>query len=350
MGSFPRGRHRVLLASGLLTVALAASAGIGVGALVFASATPESLSTPVPVNDVPVSEREFEDRRTVEVGLTLRADTVLAAPGSGRITAIACQAGAALESGRSSLAIDGRPVVNLATAVPLWRDLARGDRGDDVHALQAELARLGHELVVDGVVRASTVRAYRALLGGLDGKVDASIDAVERARVLWLPATPVSLAECTVATGADVVAGDKIATVPNGLAGAAITHLPDGLAPGDRVLVIDGASVPIESDGRVTSAEALAAIAATPTYAQAVKGGSTTLTASLALANPVTVSVVPPGALYDLDGEAACVSENGIARAVQVLGSELGQSFVNVEEGAAPETIDLDPAGALPCR
>lgn len=345
-----RGGRRGLIAIALLGVAVVGSAGVGVGALVFAPATPESLATAAPISEAPVTSREFADPRTVEVGLTLRADTLLASPASGRVTALTCQSGAVLESGRTDLAVDGRGIVNLATTVPLWRDLVRGDRGDDVKALQSELARLGHPVSADGVVRGSTITAFRALLAGPDAKPDPTITTVELARILWLPAAAVEVSECAIATGADVAAGDKVASVPNGLADAAITHLPTGLAAGDRVLTIDGVSAPVEADGRVVAPEALTAIAGSQMFAATIKAGTSSLTASLALAAPVEVSVVPPGALYNLDGDLGCVSSGGSARAVKVLGSELGQTFVTFDDGAALASVDLTPSGAKPCR
>ena len=39
--------------------------------------------------------------------------------------------------------VNGVSVVALATATPMYRDLATGDKGDDVLALNNELARLG---------------------------------------------------------------------------------------------------------------------------------------------------------------------------------------------------------------
>ena len=41
----------------------------------------------------------------------------------------------------ANLSIDGAPLLNLATSVPLWRDLGVGDEGADALALRAELIK-----------------------------------------------------------------------------------------------------------------------------------------------------------------------------------------------------------------
>ena len=46
-----------------------------------------------------------------------------------------------LTSGKTAMKVNGVSVVALATATPMYRDLATGDKGDDVLALNNELAR-----------------------------------------------------------------------------------------------------------------------------------------------------------------------------------------------------------------
>jgi len=338
------------IALGVLASVVAVSAGIGAGAVVFTDATPTSLQSTATVTSAPVTERPFEDKRTVEVTLTLGTDTALTAPTSGRVTSLSCQAGGDFTSGATNLSIDGRRVLNLATSVPLWRDLVSGDEGEDVTALQEELVRLGYDVAVRGTVGPRTLAAVSDLFRKA-GDTAFTTGDVPASRILWLPDAEVSVASCTAATGATIEEGGDVAALPGGLAAAAISRLPEGLAPGDRVLTVDGTAVPVDADGRVTSTEALATLEATTSYQQAVQTDATTLSGSYALAEPVTVSVVPPGALYDIDGGAACIASDGAAQPVQVVGSELGQSFITVEADAAPPgEVDLDPDGRRSCR
>lgn len=345
-GTETSGGGRAIVGLIVLASIVAATAGVGVGALAFAPAVPETLREAAPVRSAPVGQRSFDDKRKVEVTLTPRTDTALRAQGPGRITSLSCQAGTSFESGRSNLSIDGLPSVNLATAVPLWRDLGVGDRGDDVRALQTELARLGQAVAVDGTVGRVTLRAVGALLGA----EAAGLDSVPVSRIVWLPAPSVVVSSCAVSTGDSIAVGDPIAGLSGGLAAAAITRLPAGRVPGSRVLLLDGERFPVDSSGAVTSAEGLSGIAASASYAEVLRSSATSITASYALAEPVAVSVVPPGALYRLDGRSACVlPADGRPRAVEVIGSELGQSFVTFASGSAPARIQLSPEGAPAC-
>ncbi|MDR0416449.1 MAG: hypothetical protein LBH76_03880, partial [Propionibacteriaceae bacterium] len=86
-----------------------------------------------------VTKQIYDDARTVTLTLTAGPEQRFQTPRSGRVTSSACAAGAEFISGGSALSVDGVPVLGLATAVPLWRDLALGDAGPDVAALGAEL-------------------------------------------------------------------------------------------------------------------------------------------------------------------------------------------------------------------
>ena len=126
-----------------LALVTAAALGAAVTGLLLADAAPTALREPVPVTSAPVTQRSFDDARTVELALTLGADVSLTAPASGRVTALTCRPDTPFSSGGSNLSINGAPLLNLATAVPLWRSLGVGDEGADVLALREELIRLG---------------------------------------------------------------------------------------------------------------------------------------------------------------------------------------------------------------
>lgn len=118
--------------------------------------------------------------------------------------------------------------------------------------------------------------------------------------------------------------GEKLASLPGALSAAQLTRIPDGVRPGERILVIDGERIAVDADGRLSSAEALAMLAKTPSFFVAVNTAASSLSASWELATPINVVVAPPAALYDIVGDRACVSTEGKAYAVSVIGSELG--------------------------
>ncbi|WP_029069046.1 peptidoglycan-binding protein [Jonesia quinghaiensis] len=60
------------------------------------------------------------------------------------VTERIAKAGATVPSGKPVVSIAGYPVFVLSIPFPLYRDLAPGDSGQDVKALQTELSRLGH--------------------------------------------------------------------------------------------------------------------------------------------------------------------------------------------------------------
>lgn len=108
--------------------------------------------------------------------------------------------------------------------------------------------------------------------------------------------------------------------------------------------------MPVGSDGAVTDPAALAEIAASSAFADARRGSSATIAASSALAEPITVSVVPPGALYGVQGRKGCVVNGSGARPVEIIGSELGQSFVRFRAGEPPSGVVLSPERPPACK
>lgn len=335
---------KVKLGLGAMALTITAALGVAVGALFVTDATPPQLATAPEITAAPITQQQFSDQRTVEVTLTSGTKTSLTTPRAGRVTRVDCQPGAVLNSGTSSLAIDSAPIVSLATTVPLWRDLYPGDRGEDVTALHAELNRLGH-LVTGDSVTSATVQAITAILraAGETGP----ISGVPLERIMWLPAAQTTVESCGVALGSQVAAHAPIATLPGGLAAARIALLPTDAAPGPRVLLVDGQSIAVSADGVVTD---LAALAQTSSYQQASHGQLGALSASYVLAEPVDALVVPPAALYQFDGTAACLASEPAPVAVQVVGSELGRSFVVAEGETTPETALLTPNEDASCR
>ncbi|RUR01106.1 peptidoglycan-binding domain-containing protein [Labedella endophytica] len=343
-----RARGGRALGAVLVALVVAFAIGVGIAAIVVAPASPQALETPDTITAVPVGVQPFDDARSVDVGFSLGSATTLTSPGDGRVTRFACAAGDSIRSGESLLAIDGSPVLTLSTRVPLWRDLVEEDTGDDVRALQQELARLGEPVTVDGILGTETLdaleRRFRAI-----GDTEV-LEAITAMRILWIPSPSVAIDACELGTGASVAVGEPLATLAAGLAAATVEQLPDDLVPGERVLVVDGERLPLTSDGIVTDTAALATLTSSSSLREAVLGEATSFTASMELAEPVDISVVPPSAVVAIDGATGCVVAGDVARPVDIVGSQLGQTLVRfTDDAAAPPSVAVQPAESTTC-
>jgi len=338
-----RGRPGVTAATvGIAVVALVA-AGTVVGAVLLGQDPPASVAAPGGARVAPVSVETYDGTRRAPATPLLAEPTTLTLGAFGRVRSSACAPGAVLASGSSPLVLDDRPMLALATAAPLWRDLDVGSRGQDVTDLQTELARLGHAVSVDGVYGPGTRAAVRAVLAG-HGVVRPS-GALASSDVMWLPAPEVTVATCAVAVG-DAFAGGEVATVGGGLVALEI----GGTDPVEGWVARFGdAAAPVNPDRTVTDPAFLAAVAASPMLDWSQEEGPGTLDLELALAEPVQVAVVPPAAVFGLTADRGClVADDGGVLPVRVVASALGQTLVEVD-GPVPDQVSLDPGDDLTC-
>jgi hypothetical protein len=73
----------------------------------------------------------------------------------------------------------------------------------------------------------------------------------------------------------------------------------------------------------------------------AALAGDGTVAASLRLTAPVQVTVVPPQAVTTTDGRTGCVQADGKPVAVSIVGSQLGQTYVVLADGATASEVAL---------
>lgn len=327
----------------------AVAAGSIVTAILLVPAAPPTLQEGSEPSTVDVVEQDFSDSRAIELTVTTASEISLNSPTSGRVTSFSCVTGSTVTSGQSFISINGEPVLTLATSVPLWRDIAVGDSGADVNALQQELARLGIPVAVDGMFGVATLAAYHELLSAAGtSNID---DIASLQRILWIPSPSVSIENCTSTIGATLDQGDPLATLPRTLDSARISILPAALLPGDRVIDIGGFAVPANPDGQVTDATGLAIIEGTPDYALATaKDMASPISATLSLKEPARVVALPPSAIYGVDGVEGCVLARGVGIAVRVAGSQLGRTFVVFEGANKPTAVALQPKEEPSCR
>lgn len=339
---------------------------VGVAAIVAASVAgtlvalsvpvpaPSVLSTPHPQTIVPVTQRAFADDRQAQLQVNTGPVRAVVSPRPGRLTSLTCRSGGRLESGTAFASIDGDRIVALATAVPLWRELRHGDRGDDVRALQEELARLGQPIHPDGVVGRGTIRAAAAVRGTESARGEAQ-ETVDPADFAWIPEPEVTVAECAGVVGAPVAEGDVLIGLPVAVVAARLTTLPAPATPGARVVRVGSEEVSVDSEGAVTEAEALARIGATAEFLSTSAGASedTAIPVQWSLETPLNALVVPPSALWDVKDGSACVmpaEKSARPLLVDVLGSELGQSFVRPSEERSATAVRSSPPKSRSCR
>ncbi len=138
--------------------------------------------------------------------------------------------------------IDGAPVAWVPAEAPLHRDLAEGDEGDDVEALEQALADGGHDPGdVDGTYDAETAEAVRSWQADLEVT---ETGAVALADVVSFPAGTV-VVEPGAGVGAVVSPGQPLATV----AAPAALHVAAAVEGGDIATVAEGDVVAVRLDG-----------------------------------------------------------------------------------------------------
>ncbi|UAJ78691.1 peptidoglycan-binding protein [Leifsonia sp. ZF2019] len=320
----------------------------------FSPAVPASLAGPSAAAEAPIAYRDFTDPRTVSLAFTSHPESPLVSEASGRLTASSCSPGTTVESGLPFASMNGEPLIALATSAPLWRDLAAGDRGDDVRSLQAELTRLGFPVTNDGAVGTQTLAAVAKLFARAgDDALPAT--TISTARFVWLPTPATTILACDAHVGESLGVGGTLATAVGGLASVSIVPLPRDLVDGARTLTVDEVTVPVDRAGDVTATEALSALAGTPSYASATASSRETGSASeaisgqLALEAPVEIATVPPTAVHSVRGNSGCLSSRGTGYPVTIVGSQLGQTFVRFAGEARPTSADLSPTGDSAC-
>lgn len=336
-------------AVGLLLVSAIAAGGAGalVAYLLVSPPTPESLAPAHVVTSAPVVAQSFTDPRPIEVVISREAGVELRLARSGLLTSTSCAVGARAVSGATSFAIDGVPLVNLHTTVPLWRDLVPGDRGVDVDALKAELNRLGRDVSPGPRLGSTDLESLEGVLASA-GR-DITLDAVTPGDFVWLPSPEISFSSCAAQVSAAVDAGASAATTDGGMA-LSLGAAPAGLLPGSRVLTVDGVVLSLDGSLGVTDVSAASSVAATASYRDARGDGDgiqpVTITATIELVEPVPASAVPPSAVTVTGDTSGCVTDaEGVAYPVAILTSQLGSTVVSFD-GDAPASVLLKAASS----
>jgi hypothetical protein len=331
-----------------VAVVLSAGVAFATGLTLAPSPAPDALASAALAETIAVATVPFKDSKTVQFTVTQTESRKLIAGLGGTVTSSSCTAGEAVTSGTSTFGVDGVPLINLATATPLWRDLGPGDTGEDVRALQTELTRLGHPTPVTGTLDRSTLDAYARLAATLNAPATGAW--VPRDQTIWLPLPTQTVQKCTTPPGSRIAAGQEIADLRAQVTSARIANIPQTAAPGARALIIDGHTFAVTADGRITESSALTDLARLPSFATAEASDTPgTLAAQYELATPARVLGVPPGALFGIEATSACISSRNVTYPVAILGSQLGVTFVTGDKTEGMTEIDLKPGPEARC-
>lgn len=349
--SVPVPKRRGNGAVALLCLASAAVAAALIAFMLY-QPIPASLATAAAPKWIPLTEEELTDSRLVDLELTLGDEATLRSPVTGLITGSECSAGTSIVSGTTTFRVEKLPLVSLHTAIPLWRDLSFGVEGDDVAALQRELARLGYLVTETERFDWQTWVAWDALAETLGGDTDYGTLAL--AQVLWLPEADTRVAACPIGLGQSATQGEPLVKLPRPLLAGAVTSYPTDLVPGVRRLVVDTIDIEVDEVGRLSPA-GLASLEDTDSFTSfSLSPDDAAPTAELVLADPVAVYPVPPAAVAmtgDTDGCVTLDAGDGSAdpAAVTVVASRLGRSYISFAETPEGTRIQARADRGLTC-
>lgn len=284
----------------------------------------------------------FSDPRTLPLQASLAPSVELSAAVGGRVTHLACSAGFALRSGDVAMRIDDRPVVALASAVPFYRDITWGVSGADTDALRGALKGLGYSVAetgrYDGELR-DAVAAFQR-----DHGISPADGNFLLASVLWIPDAQSVPRECPLKIGQPYASGDVYATVSGALHSLrVVTSSDNDLVPGARRVTVLGVEATMNESGVIDDPSEVGAIQSAPSFAATLAAiDSTPMTAQSSLVSPVPVVSLPPAALYDVSGSAACVEGEDGAVAVEIIGTGMGATLVTFVGDTAPTEVVLN--------
>ena len=206
----------------LLAVVTVAALAVGACALFLPDRPPELLSPARQVTSAPVNTQEYTGSQQVTVVPTVSASRQLLGNATGTVTAD--WSGSGLTSGRAAYQVNGRAVVALNTAIPLYRDIRPGDVGQDALAVNNELNRLGYSSSPD-----STTFTWYTQLGWQQLMIDQGNDSdgtLLLADTLWIPSPSVTVANWSGTVGAMVSAGAPVGEIPGTITRLQRHHRP----------------------------------------------------------------------------------------------------------------------------
>ncbi|WP_082822942.1 peptidoglycan-binding domain-containing protein [Microbacterium sp. T32] len=283
----------------------------------------------------------FADPRTLPLEMDMSPSIELSSSASGRVTALACSKGRVLGSGDIAMRIDGQPVAALASEQPFYRDITWGAEGADVDGLRVALRDLEYSVSASGRYGGDLHDAVAAFQR--DRGIEPADGSLLLSSILWIPNAQTVPSECSLSLGQTYAGGDLFATVRGDLRSLRVVQDVDNvMVPGPRRVTVLGVQASLSEDGVVDDPEQVSDIQSAPTFAATLAAiESTPLTAQSALATPVQVVSLPPAALFDVSGSAACVEGPVGAVPVEIVGTGMGATLVRFPGGSTPSEVVL---------
>lgn len=243
----------------ILTVLVPA---IGAGALVYTQASESPLQAAASADPIIATvlsaERSYPQAVSVELVETGSVPVVSSAHGI--VTSMELAVGAQVGNGTIVATVDDQAIVAYASPRPLWRDIARGDKGPDVSSAQAFLQDLGfYSGPVDGDAGFATERAIRAFNEHYG--FGRGVRVLSRGSLAWIGP------EAGVVSSVDAQPGDdaagRITLVGLGATGTilSVEQTQAFATDGETILTIGATTVPYLADsGAISDLDDIAAI------------------------------------------------------------------------------------------
>ena len=322
-----------------IAVALALIAPLAAGiVLVLAKSSESPLESASAVEPLIGSVERAERFQEASVAIAVQYATALApaTQASGTLTALGISPGKDVKTGTVVGSVNNQKLVAYTSKSPLFQDIDRGLKGDDVKTAQQLLKDLGfYTGAIDGDAGPATEKSIKAFNKKYGWGKDNGTLAL--ASLVWVGQTPVTVSEVSVTLGSSVSPGTELFKTTASLAAIAVTETPNLPADGDVTLTVNGVTVPyVVGSGAVTEPDAVAQIAST-------MGTTTEGVGTVALVSPQVVGTVPSSAVFSDANGAACIFADvtGTAIAVSPTGGTLGT--VDLDESLVGQAVLINP-------
>ncbi|RSX56149.1 peptidoglycan-binding domain 1 protein [Bifidobacterium dolichotidis] len=337
----------------VLSIIVAVALAVGACALWLPDRAPSLLAQAHAMRTGPAAIQQYTDAKEVNVIPVVAADREILSNSSGVVTTSSDVN--ELRSGATAFTVNNRAVIALHTETPLYRSIQENDEGQDVLALNNELARLGYASSLGSTkYTAATKLGWKQLMLESGTKCDGQLDLAD---TLWIPEETVSIAGWTAQQGTVVNQGAPVGKIPGGLVKMTVRNGQP--SDRDRTITICNIATTLPANSiDITDGKVLADIAASEAYRNMQESDRAAgISAKLMMSEPFDVLRVPAAAVFNIEDTKACIAVQQHNKlepiAVTIVNGELGTSYVqaeNADTGAIHEVVIGPELTTLKCR